>query len=191
MKNYLTVPVLTIALLTACNQKEESKKVEESKEPPISVLSIIKGQLNHLDTSIYEVKKFETTGNVTDSIYLKRDEIRRVAEPFLSLPEIANEKYHDKYAETRLIDAQQNTLNITSLATNDTAEVQKQIIIIGLSPTTNSTVQSIFIDRYISRGDSTIQQKLFWEIDKYFSIGSIIEKERQPEKIHTTKVTWQ
>ena len=191
MKNYLTALLLTIVLLIACNQKKDSKNEEESKEPPISALSIIKGQLNHLDTSIYEVKKFETTKNVTDSVYLKRGEIRKAAEPFLSLPEIADEKYNEKYAESRLIDAQQNTLNITSLATTDTAEVQKQIIIISLSPTSNSTVQSIFIDRYISRGDSTILQKLFWEIDKYFSIGSIIEKENQPEKIHTTKVTWQ
>jgi len=191
MKNYLTALLLTIVLLIACNQKKDSKNEEESKEPPISALSIIKGQLNHLDTSIYEVKKFETTKNVTDSVYLKRGEIRKAAEPFLSLPEIADEKYNEKYAESRLIDAQQNTLNITSLATTDTAEVQKQIIIISLSPTSNSTVQSIFIDRYISRGDSTILQKLFWEIDKYFSIGNIIEKENQPEKIHTTKVTWQ
>jgi len=191
MKNYLTYLVLTIVLLGACNQKKDSKKEEEPKESPISALSIIKGQLNHLDTSIYEVKKFETSNNRTDSVYLKRGEIRKAAKPFLSLPEIADEKYHEKYTETRLIDAQQNTLNITSLSTNDTAEVQKQIIIISLSPTANSTIQSIFIDRYISRGDSTIQQKLFWEIDKYFSIGSIIEKEDQPEKIHTTKVTWQ
>ncbi len=191
MKNYLTGAVLSIFLLTACNQKKDSKKEEETKEAPLSALSIIKGQLNHLDTTIYEVKKFETTDKITDSTYLKPGELRKVAEPFLSVPEIADENYHEKYTETRLIDAQQNTLNITSLSTSDTAEVQKQIIIISLSSTTNSTVQSIFIDRYISIGDSTIQQKLLWEIDKYFSIGSIIGKENQPEKIHTTKVTWQ
>ena len=191
MKNYLIVPALIVILLTACKEKKVSKKEEALKEPPISALSIIKGQLNHLDTSIYEVKKFETTGNVTDSAYLKQDEIRSLALPFLSLPDIADEKYYEKYTEDRLIDAQQNTLNITSISKSDTAEVQKQILIISLSPTANSTVQSIFIDRYISKGDSTIEQKLFWEIDKYFSIGSIIGKENQPEKTQTTKVTWQ
>ena len=191
MKNYLIVPLLTATLLTACKEKKDSKKKEELKEPPISALSIIKGQLKHLDTSIYEVKRFETTGRVTDSSYLKQDEIRNLAGPFLSLPDIADENYYEKYTEDRLIDAQQNTLNITSISKSDTAEVQKQIIIISLSPTTNSTVQSIFIDRYISKGDSTIEQKLFWEVGKYFSIGSIIEKATQPEKIHTTKVAWQ
>lgn len=192
MKNYIIVPALTVILLTACKEKKDSKKETQSKEePPISALSIIKGQLNHLETTIYEVKKFETSGNVTDSTYLKQNEIRKFAAPFLSLPEIVDEKYYEKYTEDKLIDLQQNTLSITSIAKSDSAEIQKQIVIIGLSPTENSKVQSIFIDRYISKGDSTIEQKLFWEIDKYFSIGSIIEKENQPEKTHSIKVAWQ
>lgn len=191
MKNYLIVPAITLLLLTACKEEKDSKKENELKEPPISALSIIKGQLNHLDTSFYEVRKFEITGDITDTAFLKRNEIRIFAAPFLSLPEIADEKYHEKYTEDKLIDGQQNTLNITSIAKSDTAEVQKQIVVIGLSPTENSKVQSIFIDRYISKGDSTIEQKLFWEIDKYFSIGSIVEKGNQPDKITTTKVAWQ
>jgi len=191
MKNYLIVPALAVLLFTACKEKKESKKDEESKERPISALSIIKGQLNHLDTSFYEVRKFETIGNVTETAYLKRNEIRLFAAPFLSLPEIADEKYYERYTEDKLIDVQQNTLNITSISKSDTAEVQKQIVVIGLSPTENSKIQSIFIDRYILKGDSTIEQKLFWEIDKYFSIGSIVEKGNQPDKIHTTKVAWQ
>ena len=122
---------------------------------------------------------------------MKQDEIRKFAQPFLSLPEIADEGYYEKYTEDKLIDIEQNTLNITSIAKSDTAEIQKQIVIVSLSPTENSKVQSIFIDRYIAKGDSTIEQKLFWVLDSYFSIRNIIEKENQPEKILTTKVTWQ
>ena len=90
---------------------------------PISALSIIKGQLNHLDTSIYEVKKFETTNNVTDSAYLKQDEIRKFAQPFLSLPEIADEGYYEKYTEDKVLDAQQNILNITTIDKSDTTKI--------------------------------------------------------------------
>ena len=192
MKNYFIFPALTILfLLIACKGKKDVPKEKSKEEQPISALSIIKGQLNHLDTSIYEVKKFETLNNVTDSTYLRRDEIRKIAAPFLSLPDIADAKYYEKYTEDKLIDIEQNTLNITALSKSDTAEIQKQIIIVSISPTENSKVQSIFIDRYISKGDSTIEQKLFWVLDNYFSIRNIIEKENQPEKILTTKVTWQ
>jgi hypothetical protein len=186
MKNYLIVPALIVILFTACKEKKEAKQ-----EPPISVLSIIKGQLNHLDTSLYGITKYETADNTTDTTYLRRDEIRKFAAPFLSLPEIADKNYYKNYTEERLIDAQQETLNITSTAKNENVEIQKQIIVIAMADVSSGKVQSIFIDRYLPSKDSTIEQKLFWEIDNYFSIGSIIEKENQPEKTHFTKVAWQ
>ena len=186
MKNYLFIPALITILFAACKEKKEVKQ-----ELPISALSIIKGQLNHLDSSLYEIVKYESTDNTTDSSYLKRDEIRKFAAPFLSLPEIADKNYYENYTEERLIDAQQETLSITTTAKNENAEIQKQIIVITLSDVSNGKVQSIFIDRYIPSKDSTVDQKLFWELDKYFSIGSIIEKENQPEKTHFTKVAWQ
>jgi len=186
MKNYLTIAALIAILFTACKGKKEVKQ-----ESPISVLSIIKGQINHLDSSLYGITKFETDGNTTDTTYLKREEIRKFAAPFLSLPEIADKNYYENYTEERLIDAQQETLNITSTAKNENTEIQKQIIVITLSDVSNGKVQSIFIDRYIPSKDSTIEQKLFWEMDKYFSIGSIIEKENKPEKTRFTKVVWQ
>ena len=186
MKNYLIFAALLAILFAACKEKKET-----SQESPISTLSIIKGQLKGLDTSLYSITKYETTDNITDTTYLRREEVRKYAEPFLSLPEIADKEYYKNYTEERLIDAQQETLNITSTAKNENEEIQKQIIVITLSDVSSGTVQSIFIDRYIPSKDSTIEQKLFWEVDKYFSIGSIIEKEKQPDKTHFTKVTWQ
>jgi len=192
MKNYLIVSALTVILLPACKGKKDRNEEKDSKkDPPVSALSVIKGQLNDLETSIYEIRKFETIDNVTDSAYLKKEDIRKVAAPFLSLPEIADEKYYEKYTEDKVIDAQQNILNITSIANSDTTEIQKQFIIVEISPTTDSKVQSIYIDRYIAKGDSTLEQKLYWEIDKSFLIRSIIGKKDQPEKVHSIKVMWQ
>jgi len=186
MKNYLILPALIAIFFAACKEKKET-----DQEPPISALSIIKGQLNSLDTSLYEIIKYETTDNITDTVYLKREEARKFATPFLTLPEIADKDYYKNYTEERLIDAQQETLNITSTAKNENAEIQKQIIVIAMADVSSGKVQSIYIDRYISSKDSTVEQKLFWEIDQYFSIGSIMEKENQPEKTRFTKVVWQ
>jgi hypothetical protein len=52
-------------------------------------------------------------------------------------------------------------------------------------------VQGIYIDRFVQLNDSSIQQKLFWQIDKYFQVGSIIRKGNLPEKTHILKVTWE
>jgi hypothetical protein len=186
MKNYFILPSIIAIFFAGCKEKKETKQ-----EPPISALSIIKGQLNGLDTSLYSIIKYEKADSVTDTVYLKREEVRKFASPFLTLPEIADKEYYENYTEERLIDAQQETLNITSTAKNENAEIQKQIMVITLADVSSGKVQSIFIDRYIPSKDSTIEQKLFWEVDKYFSIGRIIEKENQPDKTHFTKVTWE
>ena len=185
MKNYLIIPALIVILFTACKEKNKS-----TEEMPISAVSIIKGQLKHLDSSLYQIIKIEKVGDITDTTVLKREEVRKYAASFLDLPEIANDDYAKNYAEDRVIVPEKQTLNIISTAKGST-EIQKQIIITDLMDLSNGKVQSIYIDRYKSVGDSEIQLILFWEIDKSFSIDSIIQRKDQPERTHRLKVEWQ
>jgi hypothetical protein len=187
MKNYWIILALVISLITACKQKKEEKK-----ETPISAISIIKGQLHNLDTSLYEFKKIERNESSNDTTFIKRDEIRSLAGPFLSLPDIADKELSKKYTEERLLDAQQNILSITStLKENEKEEIEKQMLGVDISDISNGHVQSIFIDTYKVSGDSTIERKLVWEVDKYFTIYTTVQKNNQPEKNYFTKVTWQ
>lgn len=187
MKSYGILPVLAVILFFGCKEKKDEKH-----EPPISAISIIRGQLNQIDSSLYEFKKIERTENKSDTTYLRREEIRRLAEPFLSLPDIADQKLYKKYTEERMIQADQEMLSITStLKENEKGEIQRQMLSINVSDISNAQVYSIFIDTYKYSGDSTIEKKLVWEIDKYFTIYTTIQKENQPEKNYFTKVEWQ
>lgn len=187
MKNYRVVVAIAIILLFGC---KENKK--EKSDANISAISIIKGQLNKLDSSMFAFMKLERNGNRMDTTFLTRNEIRSLAEPFLSSPDITDKENQKNYSEERLIDAQQGTLSITStLVDGKNGEIQKQILVVGLEDETGGKVQSIFIDRLINIADSTIEQKLFWQIDKFFTIGRIVTKESQPERTYYTKVEWQ
>jgi hypothetical protein len=186
MKNYLFIPVCLLVLLIACKEKDS-----KSDEGAISAISIIKGQLHELDTSLYQFSRIEIKDNDSDTFFLKRGEVRGLAEPFLSVPDITTDNYSKKYTEDRLIDAEQQTLNITSTAKNENAEVQRQIIIAALADLSSGKVKNIYIERYLPSSDSTLEQKLFWEIDKSFQITNIIQKENKPEEIRRIKVDWQ
>jgi hypothetical protein len=187
MKNYLIVPALITLLSAGCKEKKETKQ-----DPPISALSIIKGQLNKLDTLLYAFTKYNRTNDKSDTTYLKREEVRQYTGPFLSLPDIADKNNYKKYTEEKLIDAQTDVLSIIStLKDGENSEVLKQILVIDVSDLSNAKVQSIFIDRNMTSNDSTIEQKLFWQIDQYFTINSAISKENQPDKTNFLKVTWQ
>ncbi|HLF46798.1 MAG TPA: hypothetical protein VI548_10255 [Chitinophagaceae bacterium] len=185
MKNILSLFIFLSLFINSCKEKKESEK-----EPVISVLSIIKGQVNHIDTSFYQLVKTETVDGKTDTTYIKREEVRGLAAAFLSLPDISQNHYSENYTEDRLIDASQNTLSITSTAKEEKPEIQKQIIIIPLDELASGKVESIFIDRSVRVNDSSIQQKLFWQIDQYFQVVSIIQKGNEPEKVQITKVKW-
>jgi len=187
MKIYWIIPVLAAIVVVACKGKKDEKQ-----EPPISAISIIKGQLKKIDSSMYEFTRLERSGDKMDTTYLKRDEIRKLAAPFLSLPDIADQKLYEKYDEERMIQADQQTLSITStLKENEKEEIQRQMLSVGLSEITKGQVNSIFIDTYVDSGDSSIEKKLVWEIDKYFTIYTTIQKQNQPEKNYFTKVEWQ
>ena len=187
MKNYLILLILISGLFVACKEKKETKQ-----EPPISALSIIKGQINKLDTSMYAFTRYDKTDLRSDTTYLKRDEIRKHSEPFLSLPDIADKKNQEKYTEERFIDAQTDMLSIIStLKENENSEILKQILVIDVTDVSSAKVHSIYIDRNITSNDSIIEQKLFWQIDKYFTINNAIIKENHPDKTHYTRVAWQ
>lgn len=141
---------------------------------------------------MYAFTRYDKTDLRSDTIYLKREEVRQYAEPFLSLPDIADKKNYEKYTEEKLIDAQTDQLSIIStLKEYENSEVLKQILVIDVADVSSAKVQSIYIDRNITTKDSIIEQKLFWQIDKYFTINNAIIKENQPDKTHFIKVAWQ
>ena len=188
MKNYyiIVIAILTCFILESCNGKKETQS-----EGSISAISIFKGQINHIDTSLYQIVKYEIQEGKTDTTFLKREDFRAQVTDFLSLPDISKNNYAENYIEERMLDESQNSLSITSTAKNENLEIQKQIIIVPIDETSTGKVQSIYIDRWIQGKDSAIEQKLFWQIDKYFQVGKIIYAGNQPEKIKTIKVAWE
>ncbi len=186
MKKYQILFLIFFVDFFGC--KEKKMKPEESA---ISATSIIRGQIHHLDTSYYQIMKYVTRDGITDTSYLKREDVKEYAKAFLELPDISEKNLLRNYSEERIIDAAQNTLSIIYSAKDEKQEIQKEIIIVNLNDLSSGKVQSIYIDRFSPSKDDTIQQHLFWQIDKFFQVGEIIQKENDPEKIRLIKITWQ
>jgi len=184
MKICYTITILCLILISC---KEKKNKFSDTG---ISAISIINGQVNKIDTSFYQIMKYDIQAGKTDTSYVKREEIRGLAASFLNLPDITKNNYSENYTEEKILDETQNSLSITATAKNEKLEIQKQIIIVPLDESASGNVQSIFIDRFIQEKDSLIEQKLFWELNKFFQIGSIIQVGNKPEKVQTIKVAW-
>jgi hypothetical protein len=190
MKNMYVLTFTVSFFLIACKSKKDSK-TDKSTNSSISVLSIFNGQVNHIDTSLYQVTRLDTKDGKTDTTYIRREDVRELAAPFLSLPDISRKDYEENYTEERFIDETQNSLSITATAKKEGLEILKQIIIVPIDDLASGKVQSIFIDRQVQQGDSSVEQKLFWQVNKFFQVGSIIQKDANAEQTKLLKVTWE
>src|ERR1043166_9497879 len=100
MRQSLIVYLACLVIFVGCKQKE---KTEKEKFYPI--LSIIKSQVAHIDTSLYSIRRIEyIDSSHSDTTYIKREDFKAAAHDFLSVPDIADPKYADRYTEDKQFD---------------------------------------------------------------------------------------
>jgi hypothetical protein len=186
MKKRLYFFSAMLLLVIGCKQK-----AKDQKESFFPVLSFIKSQVAHVDTSLYPIKKIIITDSVlSDTVYVPREEFRNLAKDFLDIPDLADKKYKNRYTEEKLFDETLKRVIISYKPQNpDKEDLQKQEVLIAPDPS-GDKVNSIFIDRVISNKDSFLQKSLLWQVDKSFQVTTTAQKPGQPETITIMKVTW-
>src|SRR5687768_6680656 len=99
MKRML-LPLLVLILCGCKNDETQDETKDDTEFFP--VLSFLKGQVTHIDTSVYSIIQIKKSGNSVDTTYLKREDFRRAAADFLTIPDISSKKLRKKYEVTRL-----------------------------------------------------------------------------------------
>jgi hypothetical protein len=191
MKKY--VCFFSVLLLTiACKQKKNTENNDDQKENFFPVLSFIKSQVAHVDTSLYSIKKIVfIDSSHADTVFVPREQFRSLAKDFLEIPDLADKKYIKRYTEEKIFDETLNRVIISYKPQNpDKEELQKQEILIAPDPS-GDKVSSIIIDRVINNKDSFLQKSMLWQVDKSFQVTTIAQKSGQPETTTIMKVTWE
>ncbi len=173
---------------TACKQK----KKEEVKHF-ISVLSLIKKQVAHVDTSLYAIMKVVYKDSLhSDTTYIPREQFAEIAKEFLDIPDLADKKVAARYKEDPVThDEMLNRVIITYLPLNpEKEEVKRQEILATPIPGEDAKVNNIIIIREINNRDSFVQKKMLWQMDKSFQVVTTSQQPGKPEIIITTRVSW-
>lgn len=187
MKTYLFFWPCLLLVTFSCKQKpkEEEKKF-------ISVLSLIEKQVAHIDTSLYAITRVVYTDSLhSDTDYISRENFRSVAKEFLEIPDLSEKKVAKQYMEETRYDELLNRVIITYTPINsDDGEIKKQEIQVTPDLANGDKVNNILINRVINNRDGFLQKDMLWQIDKSFQVVTTTRQPGQPEKITTTKVTW-
>jgi len=190
MKKYICFFFPLLFSSVACKQKN-NQTGQNQKESFFPVLSFIRSQIAHVDTSLYPIKKIVFIDSIhSDTIFVPREEFRGLAKDFLETPDLTDEKYKKRYTEEKLFDEQLNRVIISYKPHNpDKEEIQNQEVLIAPGPS-GDKVNSIIIDRQISNRDSSLQKTMIWQVDKSFQITTTAQKPGQPEITTIIKITW-
>jgi hypothetical protein len=177
---------LIALFLISCKNKKNKGEENSSFFP---VLSFIKSQVAHVDTSVYRIIKIVNKDSISDTIYLKREEFAEAAKDFLSIPDISSGELKDEYVETKLYDPDLEQVVLNYMPKKPDKEISRQEVMIKPG-TDGDKVQSIFINRIINSKDSTVQKILFWQVDKHFKVATLTQSPNSPEKKETIEVIW-
>lgn len=178
MKNLLLILLLCTFLLFSC---KSTLKADEEDKQFFPALSYIKSQIAQVDTSVYKIIKVVTIDNISDTSFVKREDFKKEANDFLSLPDIASADVKDDYTETKSYDPDLKQVSLIYMPKNEGALSMEQVLI---TPDNAGDKVSSF---YFKVNSNDSQKALFWYVDKRFKIITISS---QPEKKQTVEVIW-
>jgi len=179
---------LTTFCLASCGNKD---KTAEDAEPIFPVIPYIQSQVAHVDTSLYSIMELNYRDSVhTDTQYIRREDFRKLAADFLELTDISGKKYRARYKEEKLFDETMNRVILRYTPVDPVKEIiQKEEILILPGPSRDK-VTSIYIEQLINNRDSSMRKLLLWQVDKSFTVTTIIQKPGEAETTSMKKVSW-
>ena len=179
----VTITVSLLFICWCCHDKEKP-------ESYLPVTSIIKSQVNHIDTSLYSIIKVTYVDTVrSDTSYVKREEVRDLAKDFLTIPELSKKNY----TEENIPGPTNGVSTFTYKPIHPEKEELKQVDLIidpSLEAKGKSQITTIIVDKLFSNRDSSVEKKLLWQLDKSFQVTTIKQLPGQPEIYSSYKVIW-
>jgi hypothetical protein len=187
MKKYFAFLPGLLFLLVACKSKEK-----EPDKKYVSVLSLIKSQIAHVDTSLYSIVKIVKKDRLPDdTTYIRREEFESAASDFLSIPDLSDKRVAKKYKEESMYDKTINRVIISYTPLDPSKEeIQKQELLVTPDMARGDKVNNIIITQIINNRDSLMQKNMLWQVDKSFQVVTTLQKPGKPESITVLKVTW-
>jgi hypothetical protein len=172
-----------LLLFWKCGEKEKNESF-------LPVNSIIRGQINEIDTSLYTIIKVTYVDTIrNDTTYIKREEFRELAKDFLTIPDLSKKKY----TEENIPGPTNGLSTFIYKPIYPEKEVLKQIDLIidpALEAQGKSQITTIIIDKGFSNKDSSVEKKLLWQTGKSFQVTTIKQLPGQPEILSSYKVIW-
>lgn len=188
MRKWLFCFILAVLCIACKSKKNKNADIDNSNFFP--VLSFLQSQVRGVDTSLYSITKIETINGKTDTTAIPREEFRKYAKDFLEIPDITKKEWKGDYSETTSYDTLIGRALLTYTANNSDLELLRQDVTILPTFGGNDEVKTIYIHQLLNEDDEIIEKKMYWEVNNYFTITTITQKEKGPERVKKLQLFW-
>lgn len=189
---------VTIIILTSCSNN--SNTAAPTPDSPTAVIDtpvpknyfpvndFIKNEINYADTYFGSYVKYVTTGNKTDSLVIKPEEFKQLAAEFTT-DDLSKQALEKDYAEASFIDQTTGMATFTYSTGNDSLQV-KRIDVLAKPGEGFDKINSIYIEKIYSNGDTSIRKKINWKSHKNIQVITETTIGTQAPKISHYKIVW-
>ena len=186
---------VSLLFLGACNSNSKVKEniqVDKTEELQsfFPVTDFILGQLNELDSLPVTPLKITINSNKTDSVWLKKKDIRVFAEPFLH-PVIDSISLQKFFSEKSFLD---QTINAVTLSYDPKIRVPDSIKLtrwdIYIDPQKNK-IERIYLVKEEFINGANVSTQLTWKVNKWCSIRTIEQEAKTAPQIKEEIMKWE
>ena len=177
---------LLIVLFCSCSEQESSTPKKTEKDSTTNrtffpVTEFIRGQLREIDSLPVTPLKIVTYNGKQDSIWMKKEDIRPFAEPFLH-PEIDTTNLKNLFTEKSFLDQTINAYTFSYDAISDIPDsLQLKRWDVYIDPK-KGEVKRIYIVKEIVNNGIVQTLQLTWKAHQWCKISTIIEQPgKQPD----------
>jgi hypothetical protein len=177
-----------LSLLVSC--KEKKKKAEVPAEQFFPVTSYLKGELAKMDTSLATFYKIETVDGKSDTTPIRNVDVKRYAKDFATLPDISSDPLKNDYQATHDYDDLLGAF-VFMFTTKEDHPVRREDVVLDPQPNAQgkNDIQSIFVELWENRGDTTVRKNMLWNAGKDFEVTTVTEAGGS-EKTNKLLVVW-
>ena len=180
-------------IFSSCHPSDNSAitpKIDSGNVTSIfPVTNFLKGQLKEIDSMEVTPLKMIVANGKTDSIWLKREDIRPAAASFLT-PLIDSTTMSSFFSEKSFLD---QTINSYTFSYDPKMKLPDSIKLthwdVYMSPQTN-TVTRIYMVKENVVNDTDITTQLTWFANKWFSIRTIKQLQGKQPEVKEEKMIW-
>jgi hypothetical protein len=186
MNKLLLLLILTTGLFSCSDEAEKPKQAAtptptetvaktDSSESYLPVQALLQAEIRNVESYAAGILRKANVKGRKDSGFIQLPQFQRIAEQFM-LKELDSAFFRDHFEETSFMDQTTQMLNFIYTAKDSLSPLQKAVVYVQPSETTN-TMDRLYFETAYNQGDTLVEKKLTWKMRKYFYILTV----RQPK----------